>query len=157
VAHDKGVIHRDLKPANIMLDGRGHVRITDFGIAGVAARIRDVRSGTPDYMSPEQLADKEVTPRSDIYALGVVLCELLTGKRPPLKPADPGTTALDPAVERVIRRCLDPDPQMRPASTLAVSAALSARLETRAQLGRASPHLRRRVFTTCRPIRGGCR
>jgi serine/threonine-protein kinase len=123
-AHDKGVIHRDLKPANIMLDGRGHVRITDFGIAGVAAQIRDVRSGTPDYMSPEQLAGKEVTPRSDIYALGIVLCELLTGKRPPLKPADPGTTALDPAVERVIQRCLDPDPHLRPPSTLAVSAAL---------------------------------
>jgi serine/threonine-protein kinase len=123
-AHDKGVIHRDLKPANIMLDGRGHVRITDFGIAGVAAQIRDVRSGTPDYMSPEQLAGKEVTPRSDIYALGIVLCELLTGKRPPLKPADPDTTALDPAVERVIQRCLDPDPRLRPRSALAVSAAL---------------------------------
>jgi serine/threonine protein kinase len=113
-AHDKGVIHRDLKPANIMLDGRSHVRITDFGIAGVAAQIRDVRSGTPDYMSPEQMAGKEVTPRSDIYALGIVLCELLTGKRPPLKPADPGTTALDLAVERVIQRCLDPDPKLRP-------------------------------------------
>jgi serine/threonine protein kinase len=115
-AHDKGVIHRDLKPANIMLDGHGHVRITDFGIAGVAAHIRDVRSGTPDYMSPEQLAGKEVTPRSDIYAVGIVLCELMTGKRPPLQPADPGTTALDPAVERVIQRCLDPDPGLRPPS-----------------------------------------
>jgi serine/threonine-protein kinase len=123
-AHDKGVIHRDLKPANIMLDGRGHVRIVDFGIGGLAAQIRDVRSGTPDYMSPEQLAGKEVTPRSDIYALGIVLCELLTGKRPPLKPAGPDTTALDPAVERVIQRCLDPDPRLRPRSALAVSAAL---------------------------------
>jgi serine/threonine protein kinase len=87
-AHDKGVIHRDLKPANIMLDGRGHVRITDFGIAGVAEQIRDIRSGTPAYMSPEQLAGKEVTPRSDIYALGIVLCELFTGKRPPLEALD---------------------------------------------------------------------
>jgi serine/threonine-protein kinase len=123
-AHDKGVIHRDLKPANIMLDGRGHVRITDFGIAGVAAQIRDVRSGTPDYMSPEQLAGKGVTQRSDIYALGIVLCELMTGKRPPLQHGEPGTTALDPAVERVIQRCLDPDPHMRPPSALSVSAAL---------------------------------
>ena len=85
-AHDKGVIHRDLKPANIMLDAKGQVRITDFGIAGVAEQIRDVQSGTPAYMSPEQLAGKEVTARSDIYALGTVLCKLLTGKRPPLNP-----------------------------------------------------------------------
>jgi serine/threonine-protein kinase len=120
-AHDKGVIHRDLKPGNIMLDGRGHVRITDFGIAGMGEQIRDVRSGTPAYMSPEQLGGKEVTPRSDIYALGIVLCELFTGKRPPL---EAGNTDIDPVVERVIRRCLDPDPRMRPGSALSVSAAL---------------------------------
>ena len=120
-AHDKGVIHRDLKPANIMLDARGHVRITDFGIAGVAEQIRDVRSGTPAYMSPEQLAGKEVTARSDIYALGIVLYELLTGKRRPIEEAN---IELSPAVELVIRRCLEPDPGLRPASPLAVSAAL---------------------------------
>jgi serine/threonine protein kinase len=119
-AHDKSVVHRDLKPANIMLDGKGQVRITDFGIAGVATQIRDTRSGTPAYMSPEQLAGKEVTARSDIYALGIVLCELLTGKRPPLV----DSTGMDPKVERVIRRCLEPDPQMRPGSALSVSAAL---------------------------------
>jgi serine/threonine-protein kinase len=120
-AHAKGVIHRDLKPANIMLDSQGHVRITDFGIAGVAERIRDVRSGTPAYMAPEQIAGREVTARSDIYALGIVLHELLTGKRPPL-PAD--DVPLDPAIERVIRRCLDPDPRMRPGTALSVAAAL---------------------------------
>jgi Protein kinase domain len=123
-AHDKGVVHRDLKPANIMLDGKGHVRITDFGIAGMAEEIRDVQSGTPAYMSPEQLAGKNVTPRSDIYALGIVLCELLTGKRPPLKTVEPSITEMDPAVERVIRRCLEPDPQMRPGSALSIAAAL---------------------------------
>jgi serine/threonine-protein kinase len=123
-AHGKGVIHRDLKPANIMLDSEGNVRITDFGIAGAAERIQDIRSGTPAYMSPEQVAGKEVTARSDIYALGIVLHELLTGQRPPLRPAEPGTTALDPAVERVIQRCLDPDPKLRPPSAMAVSAAL---------------------------------
>jgi serine/threonine-protein kinase len=121
-AHAKGVIHRDLKPANIMLDGQGHVRITDFGIAGMAEQIRDVSSGTPAYMSPEQLAGKEITPRSDIYALGIVLCELLTGKRPPLK-TDSDSTAVDPALVRVIERCLDPDPQLRP-TALGVAAAL---------------------------------
>src|SRR5580693_3230931 len=82
-AHAKGVLHRDLKPANIMLDGRGQVVITDFGLAGVAEDIRgpEVRSGTPAYMSPEQLSGKEVSPRSDIYALGLVLYEVFTGKR----------------------------------------------------------------------------
>jgi serine/threonine-protein kinase len=119
--HAKGVIHRDLKPANIILDSQGHVRITDFGIAGVAEHIRDVRSGTPAYMSPEQVAGKEVTARSDLYALGIVLHELLTGKRPPL---EPGSAEMDPTIERVIQRCLDPDPWMRPASALSVAAAL---------------------------------
>ena len=82
-AHTKGVLHRDLKPANIMLDGRGQVVITDFGLAGLADNIRgnEIRSGTPAYMAPEQLAGKEVSPRSDIYALGLVLYEVFTGKR----------------------------------------------------------------------------
>src|ERR1700756_3471040 len=79
-AHDKGVLHRDLKPSNIMLDGRGEILIMDFGLAGVAKEIEDVRSGTPAYMAPEQLSGKEVTARSDIYSLGLVLYELFTGK-----------------------------------------------------------------------------
>src|SRR5277367_7055645 len=84
VAHEHGVIHRDLKPANIMLDGRGRVRITDFGLAGLAADIEgaEARAGTPAYMSPEQFAGGEVTPKSDLYSLGLVLYEIFTGKRP---------------------------------------------------------------------------
>src|ERR1051326_2431789 len=78
-AHDRGVVHRDLKPANIMLDGGGRIRITDFGLAGATGEV--LRSGTPAYMAPEQLTGAEVTPRSDIYALGLVLYELFTGKR----------------------------------------------------------------------------
>jgi len=120
-AHDKGVVHRDLKPANIMLDGQGQVRITDFGLAGMAEQLRDVHSGTPAYMAPEQRAGQEVTSRSDIYALGVVLHELFTGKRPSAEGSKP---ELDPAVERVIQRCLQDDPQKRPATALAVAAAL---------------------------------
>jgi tRNA A-37 threonylcarbamoyl transferase component Bud32 len=78
-AHERGVVHRDLKPANVMLDGSGKVRITDFGLAGAAGEA--VRAGTPAYMAPEQLSGGEVTPRSDIYALGLVLYEVFTGQR----------------------------------------------------------------------------
>jgi serine/threonine-protein kinase len=141
-AHDKGVLHRDLKPSNIMLDGRGNVLITDFGLAGLASQLQgaEVRNGTPAYMAPEQLAGKEVTVRSDIYSLGLVLYEIFTGKRAfeaatlaelvrlhtETTPDSPSTHVkdLDPAVERVILRCLDPDPRGRPASALAVAAAL---------------------------------
>src|SRR5437870_7617184 len=68
-AHTKDVLHRDLKPENVMLDGRGKIRITDFGLAMLAETLRgdDVRSGTPAYMSPEQLAGREATVRSDYY------------------------------------------------------------------------------------------
>lgn len=141
-AHEKGVLHRDLKPGNVMLDGRGQVLITDFGLAGMANQIEgvEVRSGTPAYMAPEQLAGKEVTVRSDIYSLGLLLYEVFTGKRPfeadtladlvqarsSTSPANPSTLVreLDPAVERVILRCLEPEPWQRPASALAVAAAL---------------------------------
>src|SRR3954463_1353047 len=79
-AHERGVLHRDLKPANIMLDGSGRARIMDFSLASVG-EVADIRAGTPAYMAPEQLAGKEVTVRSDIYALGLVLYETFTGRR----------------------------------------------------------------------------
>lgn len=140
-AHAKGVLHRDLKPANIMLDGRGQVVITDFGLAGVADDIRgqEVRSGTPAYMAPEQIAGKEVSMRSDIYALGLVLYEVFTGKRAFAEkpagvlgqgadrtPSRPSSVVkdIDPIVERVILRCLETEPSSRPANALAVAAAL---------------------------------
>ncbi len=75
------MLHRDLKPANIMLDADGRVRITDFGLAGLAGSFTDIRSGTPAYMAPEQLAGQDVSERSDIFALGLVLYEIFTGKR----------------------------------------------------------------------------
>ena len=75
-AHERDVIHRDLKPANVMLDGGGRVRITDFGLAGASGEA--IRAGTPAYMAPEQLSGQEVTARSDIYALGLVLYEVFT-------------------------------------------------------------------------------
>jgi hypothetical protein len=141
-AHDQGVIHRDLKPANVMLDGRGRARITDFGLARAAQQVTgpDARSGTPAYMAPEQLSGKEATARSDIYALGLVLYEIFTGKKAftaasraellklheKSSPPSPSghVSDLDPAVERVILRCLEREPQKRPPSAVAVAAAL---------------------------------
>jgi len=140
--HERGVLHRDLKPANIMLDEHGEVRITDFGIAALATEVdRREMSGTPAYMSPEQLDGHEVTVRSDIYSLGLVLYELFTGKKAfeatslpellrlrrsdttPTSPAE-HVPELDPLIERVIFRCLERDPAKRPLSTLQVAAAL---------------------------------
>ena len=82
-AHDHGVVHRDIKPANIMVLRNGSVKITDFGIAKMASGSRTqigIILGSPKYMSPEQIAGKPVDGRSDIFSLGVVLYELLTGQ-----------------------------------------------------------------------------
>ena len=138
-AHERGVLHRDLKPANIMVDGAGKVRIMDFSLAAVGP-VTDIRAGTPAYMAPEQLQGREVTARSDIFALGLVLYELFTGKRvfdvktiaelvSKHEAADitaPTTLVrgLDPAIESAILRCLNPEPSRRPASALVVSSAL---------------------------------
>jgi hypothetical protein len=141
-AHIRGVLHRDLKPANVMIDGRGQVRITDFGLAGLVGQVarREIRAGTPRYMAPEQLAGLSVSERSDIYSLGLVLYELFTGT--PAFTAvgfteylrlhgssDPSTPSslvpdIEPVVERIILACLQKDPAARPASALLVAAAL---------------------------------
>lgn len=141
-AHDQAVLHRDLKPANIMIDGRGQVKITDFGLAGLAETVvgAEVRAGTPAYMAPEQWAGREVTVKSDLYALGLVLYELFTGRSPyegktpaeieelqqESSPSTPSSLVegFDPGVERVILRCLEKDPSDRPRSAMAVAAAL---------------------------------
>ena len=141
-AHAQGVLHRDLKPANIMIDSRGELRITDFGLATIAEQLKkdEISNGTPAYMAPEQLTGTEVSAQSDIYAVGLILYEMFTGKLPfeaetiaemtrlrqESRVTNPSTLIgdLDKAVERVILRCLEPNPKLRPATAIAVSAAL---------------------------------
>jgi len=126
-AHRLGVVHRDLKPQNIMIDREGGARIMDFGIAR-SIRARGITGagvmiGTPEYMSPEQVDGKEADGRSDIYSLGVVLFEMLTGRLPfegdtPLSiavkqkselPPDPGTinAQIPDDVRRLVLKCLE--------------------------------------------------
>ncbi len=137
-AHERGIVHRDFKPANLMLDGTGKVRITDFGLAGVSGE--SLRAGTPAYMAPEQLAGGDVTPRSDIYSLGLVLYEIFTGQRAlegknlaelihkreheGILPPSAIVKDLDREIENAILRCLKSDAAARPSSALAVAAAL---------------------------------
>jgi serine/threonine-protein kinase len=141
-AHDAGILHRDLKPSNIMIDGRGRARITDFGLAAISGAVpgEEIRSGTPAYMAPEQIAGKGVSQRSDLYSLGLVLYELFTGRAPfkasssadllrrqtTSSPVSPSSVieGIDPVVERIILRCLEADPARRPSSALLVASAL---------------------------------
>lgn len=136
-AHDRGVLHRDLKPANVMIDGRGQVRIADFGIASLIAQPESTTpaAGTPAYMAPELFAGGSPSVRSDLFSLGVVLYETLTGKQPFERPAigapDRGPPAarpsavvsdVDPALEKTILQCLEHEAKRRPASAYAVAA-----------------------------------
>ena len=110
-AHDRNVLHRDLKPSNIMVDGRGQIRIMDFGLAIAAdADVREV-AGTPGYMAPEQVAGGPVTKQSDLYALGRVLTEILP-------------SGIDAEAGAIVGACTAPNPARRPDSAHAVAAAL---------------------------------
>ncbi len=140
--HNAGILHRDFKPANVIIDSKGKARITDFGIAGVEAEIAkdNLRVGTPAYMSPEQITGKDISAKSDIYALGLVLYEIFTGKQafisdsiPELirkqtseTPTNPSefVKGIDPLVESVISQCIEKDPKDRPQSALHVAMAL---------------------------------
>ena len=136
-AHDRGVLHRDLKPSNVMVDGRGRIRIMDFGLAISADDVPRDRAGTPAYMAPEQLTGDRVTERTDLYALGLILYELYAGHAlfagqtfyQRLHPARPGqllagAPGVDPRVAPLVSACLEEDPVARPTSAAAVAAIL---------------------------------
>ena len=145
-AHAPGVVHRDIKPGNVMLDlPTGQLKLTDFGVAGLADMSRTrtgIVLGTPFYMAPEQLAGAGADARSDLYALGVLLFQLLTGRLPheqsslgellravASEPAPDVRTlrpALAPDLAELVARTLHKQPAGRPADALALAQALSA-------------------------------
>jgi len=133
--HANGIVHRDLKPENIMVDSKDNIKLIDFGIAGDAAAKRltyanfTAALGTPNYISPEQVKGKRGDGRTDIYSLGIILYEMLTGKQPfsgssplavmndrllnhptPPRVADP---SISPQLQEVLYRALERDPKNR--------------------------------------------
>jgi hypothetical protein len=147
-AHSRGIIHRDVKPDNIMIVGNDHVKVTDFGIArilGTGATLNTATGmsiGTPLYMSPEQIEGRRVDGRTDIYSLGAVLYQMVTG-RPPFEGSDPLTVAfkhvhkdpqhpseiaadVPPEWEEIILKALAKDPSDRYQSAAAMGEAIAA-------------------------------
>ena len=132
-AHDQGVVHRDLKPQNIMIDSQDRVYVTDFGLAKGSEQSGMTQTGavigTPFYMSPEQVKGEPVGPRSDIYALGVILYQMAAGVVPftgatpfevmmrrvqrPAQPVGELNPDLPKYLQRIIERCLAVDPNLR--------------------------------------------
>ena len=154
--HAEGVLHRDLKPANIMINAAGHAQLMDFGIAagGDLDESERITEGTPHYMAPEQLRGGAVSKQSDIYALGLVMYEIFTGRRlfesrtlaalSELQQnlgsdAPPGLGSIEPRLQDAVKACLHPDPARRPSSAAEAASMLQiVLLDARAT--------RRRIF-----------
>jgi len=148
-AHAAGVVHRDVKPANLLLDDRGHVRVADFGIASAAGLDSFTQTGTvlgtAGYLAPEQARGERATAATDLYALGVVAFELLTGRRPfradtataeaaahihaPVPSLHEANPSLPPELDPVFARALAKDPAARYASSAEFVADLRGALD----------------------------
>ncbi len=158
-AHAKGIVHRDIKPANIFMVGRTQPRVLDFGIARVAHQHDsdghdDVAGGSPYYMAPEQVRHENVDRRADVFSLGVVLYELLTGERPfrgatlmeisqavlehAPKPAHEVDAAVPEALSAIAARAMEKDPEHRYRSARMLSRELRHWIEENAQAAEAA-------------------
>jgi serine/threonine protein kinase len=171
-AHGENLIHRDLKPGNVMLDSRGRLKLADFGIAAVVSdsmsrvSLQGNTSGTPAYMSPQQMDGRTPRVTDDIYALGATLYDLLTGKPPffrgdilhQVRNLEPPTiedrldefglkNPIPPDVSAMIMACLAKDPEKRPQSAATLASWIGIGLNQEASFGTLS----RQVFDTLPP------
>lgn len=169
-AHQHGVVHRDVKPANVMIDAAGHVKLTDFGVARLAdsngeRTMAGTMVGTPSYMSPEQILGQPVGSRTDIFAVGIILYQCLTGIKPFLGPGtwaiqkqivhdDPvppsvARPEIDPAFDAVVAKALAKEPLARFASAAEFADALRAAAKGAAEIS--PPPAKERVVTATGP------
>ena len=157
-AHSRGIVHRDVKPQNLLVQGDGTLKIADFGIAKPdgATTLTEAGGiiGTAAYLAPEQLAGDRITPATDIYALGAVVYEMLTGRTPhavetitqlisrpqdePIPPVRELAPEVSPELESVVMRCLARLPRYRPASAAEIAGQLDPATEATAVL--VKPH-----------------